>query len=799
VKATLLFVIGEEIHGYRIVRALSQDKGGFGEVFFARHESSGAEAVIKVLKAEMSAHRDIVTRFFNEARAAAAIQHPSIVVVHNVGYVQGRAYLLMERLRGEDLETRLSHGTPPLDVALRFLRQAAGAVGAAHQQGIVHRDLKPANLFVVPDPEVVGGERIKVLDFGIAKLGAGGTMKTQGVFGTPAYMSPEQCGSAADVDPRTDIYALGCILYELISGRPPFGHGGLELIAAHLRDEPPAITSFRQDTPTSIQVLVSKLLQKRREDRVQSCSALIEEIDVALRDLSKARSSRDPSSERTVRAVEAPTIRADRAGQPPSDSPAVSAAPTPPIVPTGRRDNGRRGWLLASSAGIVSVAVVAAIVATRGSNQGHEPGQSPPEPKPEVTAATAAARPTAPVPPPPGATPAEIVANYERCASRSGSESDSSLGDCFAADVETAINGGHDVAAATSETKLLRTAFPDLRSSFELILVDSNHVASIARITGTHTGALALRGDTFAATNKPIALQIPDVVDLEPGGTRATKRWGFVDWFAVLSQIGALDGPTPALSTDTVQPKVVIANHDETERRNVSVVESALQAFNRHDSAALGSVLQEDSFQVLQPLSAPQDQKTFLDHSRALWAGFPDVRVTASSMWGAGDYVVTVGTMTGTNSGDYAPLMLDRSGKQFTTPTIDIMELRDNKIQRWWSYDDQLGAVVQLGTFRRAKPDGASTPPASPAPIAAALDADDVYPRIHADRACRGVSTATGRVWVTMKVAPSGSVGDVAIDASPDDALSACVQQNLRHLRFPKTQQGGQFSFSVTF
>jgi eukaryotic-like serine/threonine-protein kinase len=189
-------------------------------VYFATHVDSGAEAVVKVLKPEMSARRDIVARFFNEARAAASIHHPGIVQIHNVGYHGDRAYLLMERLRGHDLEARLQAGPLPLDRAILFVRQTAGAIGAAHERGIVHRDLKPANLFVVEDPDVIGGERVKVLDFGIAKLTVdAGAGKTQGVFGTPAYMSPEQCASAAAVDARADLYSLGYIFYELVCGR----------------------------------------------------------------------------------------------------------------------------------------------------------------------------------------------------------------------------------------------------------------------------------------------------------------------------------------------------------------------------------------------------------------------------------------------------------------------------------------------------------------------------------------------------------------------------------------------------
>ncbi|HEY0987741.1 MAG TPA: protein kinase, partial [Kofleriaceae bacterium] len=193
-----------------------------------------------------------------------------------------RAYLLMERLRGADLESRLERGPLPLDRALLFMRQAAGAIGAAHERGIVHRDLKPANLFVVEDPDVIGGERVKVLDFGIAKLTAdSGGGKTQGVFGSPPYMSPEQCASTGAVDARSDLYSLGCIFYELVCGRPPFGHGGIELIASHLRDVPPPPRAIAHWVPPAIERVILALLEKQPDRRIPSCAALVAALDEA--------------------------------------------------------------------------------------------------------------------------------------------------------------------------------------------------------------------------------------------------------------------------------------------------------------------------------------------------------------------------------------------------------------------------------------------------------------------------------------------------------------------------------------
>jgi len=352
-------MLGEVIHGYRVDRALSADKGGFGEVFFATHVESGAEAVVKVLRPEMSALRDIVARFFNEARAAASIHHPGIVQIHNVGYHGDRAYLLMERLRGDDLETRLAGGPLPLDRAIVFVRQTAGAIGAAHERGIIHRDLKPANLFIVADPDVVGGERVKVLDFGIAKLTVdSGAGKTQGVFGTPSYMSPEQCASAGAVDARADLYSLGCIFYELVCGRPPFGHGGLELIAAHLRDTPLPPRAIAPWVPPAIEQVILRLLEKQPDRRFPSCAALVAALDEATAGLPITTMPRLPVGGAPT-GVPSPSTLGSGAG-------AMSVPPAP-----------RRGlgvWL-GIGAVVVVGGVVAAVMATHG---GPSVGPTPP-------------------------------------------------------------------------------------------------------------------------------------------------------------------------------------------------------------------------------------------------------------------------------------------------------------------------------------------------------------------------------------------------------------------------------------
>jgi len=209
------------IGSYRIVRQLGE--GGMGVVYEARHEGLDRKVALKCLHPEHAANPDIVARFFNEAKILSKLEHPSIVQVSDFGQAaDGTAYLVMELLRGESLARRLrdnvNHQTRiSLVAALQFAWQVADVLAMAHAQGIVHRDLKPDNLMLVPDPVAPGGERVKLLDFGIAKLlkaadSNAPKTNTLAVMGTPMYMSPEQCAGAGGVDAKTDVYSLGCLL-----------------------------------------------------------------------------------------------------------------------------------------------------------------------------------------------------------------------------------------------------------------------------------------------------------------------------------------------------------------------------------------------------------------------------------------------------------------------------------------------------------------------------------------------------------------------------------------------------------
>jgi serine/threonine protein kinase len=277
-------LIGQRFGNYRAVSLLGE--GGMGSVYLAEHPEIGRKVAVKVLRTEFSRDAQLLGRFLNEARAANAIRHPNIIEILDSGTTeQGVSYLVMELLEGESLASRLRRlGSLSLQNALEFSYQTASAVGAAHRKGIVHRDLKPDNLFVVPDENDPARERIKVLDFGIAKLqvhAMGDSVKTRTgtLMGTPVYMSPEQAMGTKEVDHRSDVYSLGVIVFEMICGKPPFYSEGFgELVHLHMNVPPPSPRSFVPSLPGAVEALIFKMLAKRPDDRFQSMQAVQEAI-----------------------------------------------------------------------------------------------------------------------------------------------------------------------------------------------------------------------------------------------------------------------------------------------------------------------------------------------------------------------------------------------------------------------------------------------------------------------------------------------------------------------------------------
>jgi serine/threonine-protein kinase len=266
-------MIGEKFGNYRAVSLLGE--GGMGAVYLAEHPGIGRRVAVKVLHKNYIRDESLLTRFLNEARAANAIRHPNIIEILDSGTIaDGTPFLVMELLEGESLGTRIRRvGRLAIPTAVEFAYQTASALGAAHKKGIVHRDLKPDNLFVVPDPHEPDRERIKVLDFGIAKLqqgSAGDSVKTRTgtLMGTPIYMSPEQCRGTKTVDHRSDIYSLGIIFFEMLCGQPPFVSEGFgELVNMHLNVSAPAPSTQRREIPPAIDAVVLRMLAKNPDDR----------------------------------------------------------------------------------------------------------------------------------------------------------------------------------------------------------------------------------------------------------------------------------------------------------------------------------------------------------------------------------------------------------------------------------------------------------------------------------------------------------------------------------------------------
>src|SRR5271156_5746310 len=277
IRHTMPLPAGAKLDGYEVLGLLGA--GGMGEVYRARDPVLKREVAIKVLPSFVAKDPDRLWRFEQEAQEAAALNHPNILAVYRFGVFEGAPYLVSELLVGETLRQQLNHGPISLRRAIDLGVQIAHGLAAAHDKGIVHRDLKPENLFVTKEG------RIKILDFGLAKLmqpqplQAGKddsaptlTYETDSglVMGTAGYMSPEMVRGEL-VDHRADIFALGTILYEMLSGKRAFQQPtSAETMTAILREDPPGISQIARNTPPGLQRVVQRCLEKNPERRFQS-------------------------------------------------------------------------------------------------------------------------------------------------------------------------------------------------------------------------------------------------------------------------------------------------------------------------------------------------------------------------------------------------------------------------------------------------------------------------------------------------------------------------------------------------
>ena len=279
-------LIGKMIGHFKVLKRVGA--GGMGEVYLASDITVGRSAALKILPSYLTNDTDRLKRFQQEARVVAGLNHPNIVTVYEVGVNDSVQYIASELIEGETLRQCLARGRMPLDEAVEVAIQVANALAAAHQAGVVHRDIKPENIMLRPDGYA------KVLDFGIAKLAereAPSAMEGQqtllladtnlgAIVGSVRYISPEQARHAAGrIDRRTDIWSLGAMLYEMVTGHAPFtGDTPSEIIAAMLTTEPPPVSSYRKQVPHELQHIVTKALRKNPDERYQNAKEVLDAL-----------------------------------------------------------------------------------------------------------------------------------------------------------------------------------------------------------------------------------------------------------------------------------------------------------------------------------------------------------------------------------------------------------------------------------------------------------------------------------------------------------------------------------------
>jgi serine/threonine-protein kinase len=373
---------------YRVERVLGQ--GGMGVVVKAMHLQLHQPVAMKFLLPEVLGNQQIVQRFLREAQAAVRLKSEHVARVIDVGSLEsGAPYMVLEYLEGSDL-SNFPRSQLSVGIIIDLVLQACEALAEAHSLGIVHRDIKPANFFITRGAD--GAPLLKVLDFGISKTPVTGSnlTATQSVMGTPAYMSPEQMRSSRDVDQRSDIWALGVVLYELLQGAPPFGGDTFSSMVIKVVTEP--LPQLTVQLPGELAAIVYRCLEKDPARRFQN----VAELALALAPYAQTETQASISVQRTrsIVGLEAHRSAADpgpaRRAIPPSTLSGAAGARTTPT------SHGRR-WPVFAALGVLAGIVAIAIVASNGGSSGD--GK-------KADGLTPAARPdTAPPPPPVAATP----------------------------------------------------------------------------------------------------------------------------------------------------------------------------------------------------------------------------------------------------------------------------------------------------------------------------------------------------------------------------------------------------------
>ncbi|MDP9491153.1 MAG: serine/threonine-protein kinase [Actinomycetota bacterium] len=297
--------VGTKLAAYELQEIVA--RGGMGVVYRAQHVHLRRPAAVKLLLPEIAQDDDFRRRFLRESQIAASLQHPNVVTVYDAGEADGLLYIAMQYIEGTDLATLLEEeGSLESGRALSIVGQVAAALDAAHALGLVHRDVKPANV-------LLDGDHAFLTDFGLSKPASSQTNLTaKGQFvGTIAYMAPEQIKGAA-VDPRTDVYALGCVLYHCLAGGVPYARDSdVAVIFAHMEERPELLSSPGSGLPQALDAVIAKALAKRAEDRYETCTRLVEAARNALGGKAPSGAAVGVAARRKVMVADSdPSIRA---------------------------------------------------------------------------------------------------------------------------------------------------------------------------------------------------------------------------------------------------------------------------------------------------------------------------------------------------------------------------------------------------------------------------------------------------------------------------------------------------------
>jgi serine/threonine-protein kinase len=271
-------LVGTSFAGYRVERVLG--RGGMSVVYLAEHPRLKSRVALKVLAPALAEDDLFRERLLSESRLAASLSHPNVIPVYDTGEEEGVLFISMRFVDGQDLRTRLKSGRLPLADVASIIQQAAAALDAAHARGLVHRDVKPANILIEPGAAPAG--HVYVADFGLSKhADAQSGATASGLVGTVDYMAPEQI-EGRQLDGRADVYALGCVLFECLTGKPPFTReNDVAVLWAHIREAPPAPSELDRNLPRAFDGIVARALAKDPRDRYATCGELAEEVRAA--------------------------------------------------------------------------------------------------------------------------------------------------------------------------------------------------------------------------------------------------------------------------------------------------------------------------------------------------------------------------------------------------------------------------------------------------------------------------------------------------------------------------------------